>query len=105
MDPRILKEKCNMKTKNKPDNKKAIETFGEMLHVFGTRVGEVLDDPEVKEKATELMASIVDAAAKVNQSKVQNENVRAKLRSIGKAAQTLGCSLDEHFKDEPEGKC
>ncbi|MBI4180386.1 MAG: hypothetical protein HY528_00460 [Chloroflexi bacterium] len=84
--------------------KKAAETLGKMLRAFGASVGEILDDPTVKEKAKELAESIVDAAAKVSQSKVKAEEVRARFRNVGKAAQTLGSSLDKHFKSTEEIK-
>ena len=40
----------------------------------------------------------MDAAAKVVQSKVEDREVRARFRSVGTAAETLGKSLEEHFK-------
>jgi len=86
------------------DNKKAAETLGEMIRKFGTSVGEIFDDPEVKEKAKEFAESVVDAAARVGQSKVKTEDVRARFRNVGKAAQTLGNSLDKHFKSGEEAK-
>ena len=86
------------------DNKKAAETLGEMIRKFGLSVGEIFDDPEVKEKAKEFAESVVDAAARVGQSKVKTEDVRARFRNVGKAAQTLGNSLDKHFKSGEEAK-
>jgi [ribosomal protein S5]-alanine N-acetyltransferase len=94
-----------MKSKSSSETKTASETFKEMLQTFGDNVGEILDDPEVKEKAKAFAESVVDAAAKVGQSKVKTEEVRARFRNVGKAAQTLGNSLDKHFKSTKEVGC
>jgi [ribosomal protein S5]-alanine N-acetyltransferase len=82
----------------KDEKKKSAETIGEMLRTFGNTISEILDDPKVKAKAKDFAASVVDAAAKVTESKIKAEEVRSKFRNVGKAAQTLGTSLDKHFK-------
>ena len=86
----------------KIDTKKEAEKMGEMVKTFGNTVGEILGDPKVKEMAKKFAASVVDAAAKVAESKIQTEEVKSKFRSVGKAAQTLGSSLDKHFKAAEE---
>ncbi len=86
-----------MKSKTEQDIKKVSETVGKMFRTFADNVGEIFDDPEVKAKAKALAESVVDAAAKVGQSKVSSEEMRAKYRNVGKAAQTLGTSLEKHF--------
>ena len=91
-----------MKTKNDQEQKKLSETIGEMFRAFTNSVGEIIDDPEVKTKAKAFAESVVDAAAKVGQSKVKNDEVRAKYRDVGKAAQTLGTSLEKHFNRTEE---
>jgi hypothetical protein len=87
-----------MPSEKNSDKKTTAETLGEMLRTFGNTISEILDDPEVKEKGIEFAESVVDAATKVAQSKVKSEEVRARFRNVGKAAQTLGSSLDKHFK-------
>lgn len=93
-----------MPLKENGETNKAAETFGEMLRAFGASVSEILNDPEVKEKGREFAESVVDAAAKFAQSKVKTEEIRARFRNVGKAAQTLGTSLDKHFKSNEEPK-
>jgi [ribosomal protein S5]-alanine N-acetyltransferase len=87
------------------ETKTTSETFKELLRTFGDSVSEIMDDPAVKEKAKAFAESVVDAAAKVGQSRVKNEEIRAKYRNVGKAAQTLGNSLDKHFTRSEEGDC
>ena len=83
------------------ETKTAAETLGEMLRTFGYTVGEILDDPKVKENAKAFAASVVDAAAKVAESKIKAEELRNKFRNVGKAAQTLGNSVETHFQSKP----
>ncbi len=87
-----------MVRKEKSGREAAAERLGEMLRTFGNTVGEILDDPEVKEKAKAFAQSAVDAAAKVVESKIEDEQVRARFMNVGKAAKNLGNSLEAHFK-------
>ena len=81
----------------KHERKRAAEKLGKLLKTFGATVSEILDDPEVKKKAKEFAESVVDSAAKVAQSKIEDKDIRARFRNVGKAAQTLGNDLEEHF--------
>ena len=91
-----------MPAKKSRETKETAEKIGEMLRAFGDTVGEILDNPEVKEKAKEFAASVVDAAVKVAQSKVKDEEVRARFRNVGEAAKTLGDTLQKRFKEKKE---
>ena len=93
-----------MPSKEKRETKEAAETIGEMLRAFGVSISEILDTPEVKVKATELAESVVDAAVKVSQSKVKDEEVRARFREVGKAAKVLGNTLEKRFKSKTESE-
>ena len=81
------------------DRKMAAEKLGKVIKTFGDAVSEILDDPELREKAKEFSLSVVDAAAKVVNSRVKDNEVRAKFRDVGQAAQNLGKSITEHFDD------
>jgi [ribosomal protein S5]-alanine N-acetyltransferase len=85
-------------TPAKKSKNETAEAMGKMVRAFGETVGEILDDPKVKQNAKEFAESVVDAAAKVIQSKVEDKEVRAKFRKVGSAAETLGKNLEEHFK-------
>jgi len=78
--------------------KKAAEALGEMMKKFGTTIGEILEDPKVKESAKEFASVVADAAARVAEKKIKAEEVRRKFRNVGKAAQTLGSSVEAHFQ-------
>jgi hypothetical protein len=87
-----------MPAKQKQETKETAEKIGEILKAFGVTVSEILETPEVKLKATEFAESVVDAVVKTSQKKVKDEEVRARVRDVGKAAKTLGDTLEKHFK-------
>ncbi len=78
--------------------KKAAEVLGEMMRKFGTTIGEILDDPKVKDSAKQFASAVTDAAARVAEQKIKAEEMRRKFRNVGKAAKTLGSSVEEHFE-------
>ena len=82
----------------KYDRKKAMEKLGKGMKTFGEAVGEILEYRELREKAKEFSQSLVDAAAKVVESRIKDDEIKAKFHDVGKAAQTLGQSLTDHFK-------
>ncbi len=89
-----------MTPNRKSKEEESAETLGKMLKAFGNTLSEIFDDPELKKSAKEFAESVVDAAAKVVQSKVEDKEVRARFRNVGEAAVTLGKSLEEHFKPQ-----
>ena len=87
-----------MASKKKFDTKKASKQLGKVISAFGDTISEILEDPELREKGKEFAQSVVDAAAKVVESRVKDDEVKAKFRDVGTAAQHLGQTLTEHFK-------
>ena len=88
-----------MAQKEKYDRKKAAENLGKVMKTFGETMSEIFNDPELRKKAKEFSQSIVDSAAKVVDSHVKDDEVRAKFRDVGKAAQTLGKTITDNFKN------
>jgi [ribosomal protein S5]-alanine N-acetyltransferase len=78
--------------------KSATETLEDMFKTFGNTLSEIFDDPKVKESARQFATSMVDAAAKVAESKIKAEELRGKFRNVGKAAKTFGNSVETHFQ-------
>lgn len=91
------KEKAATK---KVDAKKDAENLGKMIRSFGNTIAEIFEDPEIREKAKEFSQSVIDSAAKVVESKLRSQQSKAKFRDAGKAAQSLGKTLVEHFDTE-----
>ena len=85
-------------TKSKYNRKEAAEKFGQVMKTFGEAVGEILNDPELREKAKEFSQSVIEATAKVIDSHIEDAALKDKFRDVGKAAQTLGKTIDENIK-------
>jgi len=83
--------------------KAATDNFGEMFKAFGEAIGEIFDDPKLKEKAREFAESAADSA-KVFGSRLKDEEVKAKFGDVGKAAQDFGKSVVDCFKASKEKK-
>ena len=83
------------------DKKPTAETFAEMVKKFGQAMGEIFDDPELKEKAREFAESVAKSA-KAFGSRLKDEDVKDKFRDVGKAAEIFGESVANHFKKDKE---
>jgi hypothetical protein len=68
-----------MSTQN--DKRGTTESFGDIFRAFGEAISRIFNDPELKE---------------------QDEEVRAKFREVGQAAQDLGKSIADRFRDEKD---
>jgi len=82
------------------EKKKYVAKFEELVKKFGETVGEILEDPELRKQAKEFSMAVVDAAAKVTETKIKDAEVKAKFHKVGKAAQSFGKSLEDHFNPE-----
>jgi len=92
-----------MPQQEKSDRKQAVDNFVEIFTSFGQAVGEIFNDPALKEKTREFTES-ASASAKTLASRFKDEEVKAKFRDIGKAAQVFGKSVVDSFKDDKAGK-
>ncbi|MFC2062757.1 hypothetical protein ACFLS8_02290 [Chloroflexota bacterium] len=75
----------------------AADNFGKLIKAFGDAVGEIFDDPKLKEKAKEFADSAV-VSAKAFGSRFKDEEVKDKFGDVGKAAQDFGKSVADCFK-------
>ncbi len=87
-----------MATKEKEETKTTAEVFTDLFKSFSKTVADILDDPEVKNKAREFSESVIDAATRVMENKVKGGDTRAKIREVGRAAETFGKKVEEKFK-------
>ena len=82
------------------NREKAIEDFRKGMKIFTESVSEVFADPELRKKAKEFSKSLMDAAATVVESRIEDDKVKAKFHDVGKAAKSFGDTLTDHFKPE-----
>ncbi len=81
---------------DKTSGQKAADNFSAMFKKFGEAMSEILNDPELKEKAKELGDSAA-ASAKTLGKRFQDEEVKKKFREVGQAAEEFGKSVSEYF--------
>ena len=79
------------------EEKTTAENFGELIKAFGNAVGEIFDDPKLKEKAKEFADSATESA-RIFGSRFKDEEVKAKFGDVGKAVQDFGKSVADCFK-------
>jgi len=73
-----------------------------MFESFGKAVGEIFEDPELKDKAKELGSSIAQSAG-IFAGRFKDEDVRNRFREVGEAAQEFGQSVADYFKTDSAG--
>jgi predicted enzyme related to lactoylglutathione lyase len=79
--------------------KQTADSFAEIFRAFGQAIGEVFDDPQLKNKAKEFVDTATDSA-KTLADRFQDEDVQAKFRDVGKAAEEFGKNIADYFKKE-----
>jgi uncharacterized protein len=85
---------------DKGSGKKGVaDSFTEIFTAFGQAISEVFDDPELKNKATEFADTAADSARTLA-NRLKDEDVKAKFRDVGKAAEEFGKSVAEYFQKE-----
>ena len=83
---------------NESNEKDAITNFAKIFEAFGKAIGQIFDDPELKEKAGEFGRSAVEAANTIG-DRFKDEDVKQKFREVGEAAQEFGKSIEDSFRD------
>ncbi len=88
-----------MSQEQNSSKKTAADNFGEMFKAFGDAISEIFDDPKLKEKAKEFAESAAESA-RIFGRRFKDEEVQAKFRDVGKAAQEFGKSVADCFKSD-----
>ena len=68
-----------------------------MFETFGEAIGEIFNNPELKEKAKEFGKSAAKSAEAFG-SRLKDEDIKAKFKDVGKATQDFGKSIADCFK-------
>ena len=90
-----------MSQEEKSDKIQTTDTFAEMFRTFGQAISEIFNDPELKAKTKEFTESAA-GSAKTLANRFKDEDVRDKLRDVGKAAEEFGKSMSDCFKKNKE---
>ncbi len=82
---------------DKTEGKKIAEDFSEMFATFVKAMSEIFNDPKLKDKAKELGKSMADSAETFAR-RFKDDEVKAKFRKFGKAAEQFGKSVGDYFR-------
>ena len=85
--------------KPQESERSAGESLGQMLTAFGQAIGEIFNDPELKEKAKEFADAATESAARLGR-RFEDDDVKEKFRQAGAAAEDFGRTLSDRFKSE-----
>lgn len=91
-----MKKKTTSKTKKtkKIDSSKVVDSFGEIFAQFGDAVGQIFDDPKLKDEAQKFTKHAV-ASAKRFGTRFKDKEVKDKFNQVGKAASKFGKNVKE----------
>lgn len=102
-----LRRRSRMKEQDDAQNtgreKTAAENLNEMIGSFGEAIGQIFNDPALKEKAKELGRAARESAETLGQ-RLKDEEVKAKFRDVGKAARAFGKNVADAFAEEDKRK-
>jgi len=87
----------------KSEKKSAAESLGDIFETFGSAVGEIFNDPKLKDTARKFGKSAGESAETFG-SRFKDEDVKEKFRDVGKAAQDFGQSVADYFKSDKDKK-
>jgi ribosomal-protein-alanine N-acetyltransferase len=82
----------------KTGNKTTAQSFGELLETFGNAIGQIFDDPELKQKGKEFGQSTMRAAEAFGK-RFKDEEVKARFGDVGNAAEEFGRSVGALFNE------
>jgi [ribosomal protein S5]-alanine N-acetyltransferase len=88
-----------MEENKKPGEKTAADNFVDMFDALGTAMGQIFNDPKLKEKARDLGKATKESAETLGE-RFKDEEVQAKFKEVGKAAQAFGKNMSELFSEK-----
>lgn len=91
----------SMSKEEQTDRRPAADSFAEMFRAFGEAVGELFDDPELHRSAREFADSAVHSA-KTLARRFSDEDVKARFRDVGKAAEEFGRDVADFCHEDKQ---
>ena len=88
-----------MTQENQEYKTETVESFAELFKTFGQAVGDIFNDPELKEKAKEFADSALVSANKLV-DRLKEDDVKEKFKDVGKAAEDFGKSIANCFNKD-----
>ncbi len=88
-----------MTQENQEHKTETVESFAELFKTFGQAVGDIFNDPVLKEKAKEFADSASVSANKLV-DRLKEDDVKEKFKDVGKAAEDFGKSIANCFNKD-----
>jgi ribosomal-protein-alanine N-acetyltransferase len=79
--------------------KTAAGNLGDMFDALGDAMGQIFNDPKLREKARELGKAAKESAETLGE-RFKDEEVQAKFKDVGKAAQAFGKNVADIFSED-----
>lgn len=83
---------------NEP-KKNAAGNLGDMFDALGDAMGQIFNDPKLREKARDLGRAARESAETLGE-RFKDEDVKAKFKDAGKAAQAFGKNVADIFSED-----
>src|SRR5512137_2313947 len=88
-----------MEEQQKEQGKTAAGNLGDMFDALGDAMGQIFNDPKLREKARELGRAAKESAETLG-DRFKDEEVKAKFKDVGKAAQAFGKNVADIFTED-----
>lgn len=92
-----------MEDKEECGSKKAADNLNDMFEALGNAMGQIFNDPKLREKARELGKAAKESAETLGE-RFKDEEVQAKFKEVGKAARAFGKNLADALGDTKNDK-
>jgi ribosomal-protein-alanine N-acetyltransferase len=90
-----------MPQENQEHRTETVESFAGIFKDFGQAIGDIFNDPKLKEKAKEFAES-ASVSANSLADRLKEEDVREKFRDVGKAAEEFGKNIAGYFSKDKQ---
>ena len=92
-----------MEEPHNEQKKTAAGNLGDMFDALGDAMGQIFNDPKLREKARDLGKAAKESAETLGE-RFKDEEVKAKFRDVGKAAQAFGKNVGDIFTEDKSGE-
>ncbi|MDD5398057.1 MAG: hypothetical protein PHU70_03145 [Dehalococcoidia bacterium] len=81
--------------------KSAADNLGDMFDALGDAMGQIFNDPKLREKARDLGKAAKESAETLGE-RLKDDEVKAKFKDVGKAAQAFGKNVAGIFTEDAD---
>ena len=94
-----LERRIVMEESQNEQKKTAAGNLGDMFDALGDAMGQIFNDPKLKEKARDLGKAAKESAETLGE-RFKDDEVKAKFKDVGRAAQAFGKNMADIFTED-----